>query len=167
MVGITRRRCKARKTPLDGQRQRWIAPRPGRGLQGIPKHKGLHGDDMISPCFVSRFAGGPRRGRVTEDKQRDQDTKNARSLRLTSCRASLGLSEMKTSSLSCRPDATRPIQTRPPGLAPRFPRALPQIPTSSVDLARYRAHRSPRRVVHHQHQGTPQVRTNLSSAQSP
>lgn len=57
--------------------------------------------------------------------------------------------------------STRREKTSPPGLAPRFPRAVPQIPTSSVDLARYRA--SARPVAWSTHQGT-QVRTNLSSA---
>lgn len=59
---------------------------------------------------------------------------------------------------------SRREKTSPPGLAPRFPRAVPQIPTSSVDLARYRA--SARPVAWSTAQGT-QVRTNLSSVRSP
>lgn len=50
---------------------------------------------------------------------------------------------MKDILFSCPPEATCPIQTSPPGLALGFPRALPQIPTSSVDLARYRASARP------------------------
>lgn len=60
--------------------------------------------------------------------------------------------------------STRREKTSPPGLAPRLPRALPQIPTSSVDLARYRASARPvaRSTIR-----VPQVRTNLSSASGP